>query len=131
MRTVQALWMTVAEEKRRAAFLMSQTVNDIDAQRAHFQIAKDGGGSQTGVSVMTPHPGISVKTVVYSARVKWKKRGFLELSARKSALLSVSSSTSLLGGTTASHEVSPVKSLLCKSQKRTNLPFALTLNSAH
>jgi len=66
---------------------MSQTVNDIDAQRAHLQIAKDGGGSQTGVSVMTPHPGISVKTVVYNARVKWKKRGFLELSARKSALL--------------------------------------------
>ena len=76
MSTVQALWMTVAEERRRAAFLMSQTVNDIDAQRAYLQIAKDGGGSQTGVSVMTPHPGISVKTVVYNARVKWKNAVF-------------------------------------------------------
>jgi hypothetical protein len=31
MRTVQALWTAVAEEKRRAALLMSQTINDIDA----------------------------------------------------------------------------------------------------
>jgi hypothetical protein len=51
-------------------------------------LAEDGDGSQDGVSILTLRPHSPVKTVPGNTLVKRKKRGFYDLSARESDLLS-------------------------------------------